>query len=327
MATELTNRGVNRDPQKSPELRGKLTGHRRQVSPYLALLPAVIAITLVQIGPMLIGVVMSLLQLNQFTIGNWLHAPFTGLQNFVLALNVGEPIGRELFVSLGVTCAYTVIVVGLSWVLGMAGAVFLSDNFRGRGILRGLFLLPYAIPAYVGVMIWTFMFQPNGSVNTLLGNDLHLIAPGTFWLAGVRAFMAIAITATWRTWPFAFLMFLAGLQAIPEELYEAARVDGTTRWQEFWFITLPSVKSVSQLLILITGFWTFTDFTTPFVMFSTTPPTAARLMSLQIYIDSFVNLNFGLGAAMSVVMIAFLVVIAMLYIRLLRVRVGELPNG
>ncbi len=326
MATKLKTSQIRPRDTGQPGAPPKLE-RRRQTSPYLALLPAVIAITLVQIGPMLIGVVMSFLQLNQFTIGNWIHAPFAGFQNFGLTLNISQPIGRELLVSLGITSAYTILVVGLSWVLGMAGAVFLSDKFRGGGLLRGLFLLPYAVPAYVGVLVWTFMFQPNGSINTLLGQDLHLVAPGTFWLAGFRAFVAIVVTATWRTWPFAFLMFLAGLQAIPEELYEAARVDGTTRWQEFWAITLPSVRSVSQLLILITGFWTFTDFTTPFIMFSTTPPTAARLMSLQIYIDSFVDLNFGLGAAMSVIMIAFLVVIAFFYIRLLRVRVGELPNG
>ncbi|GMA63069.1 sugar ABC transporter permease [Alicyclobacillus fastidiosus] len=300
--------------------------HRR-ILPYLALLPAVIAIAFVQVIPTFFGVIISMLKLTQFTIGNWIQAPFAALQNFWLAVNVGQPIGRELFVSLGVTCAYTVVVVGVSWILGMAAAVFLTDQFRGRGWLRSLFILPYALPAYVGVMVWTFMFQPNGSVNSLLGKDLHLISPGTFWLAGIRAFVAIAITAIWRTWPFAFLMLLAGMQDIPQELYEAARVDGASRWKEFWGITLPSVRNVSLLLVLITGFWTFTDFTTPFVMFSTSPPVAARLMSLQIYVDSFVNLNFGLGAAMSVIMVLFLLIIATVYIRVFRMRIGEMHNG
>lgn len=110
------------------------------------------------------------------------------------------------------------------------------------------------------------------------------------------------------------------------EIYEAARVDGATRWREFRHITLPAIRSVSQLLVLITGLWTFNDFTTPLVMFNTAPPSAANLISLQIYINSFVDLNFGLGAAMSVVMIAVLVVAAFLYIRLLHMNVGEVPN-
>lgn len=300
---------------------------RKHVLPYLALLPAAIAIALVQVIPTIFGFVISFLKLTQFTIGNWTRAPFAALDNFWLSVNVGQPIGRGLFISLGVTCAYTVVVVGVSWILGMAAAVFLTDKFRGRGWLRSLFLLPYALPAYVGVMIWTFMFQPNGSVNSLLGRDLHLIAPNTFWLAGVRAFFAIAITAIWRTWPFAFLMLLAGLQDIPQELYEAARVDGAKRWQEFWGITLPSVRNVSLLLVLITGFWTFTDFTTPFVMFSSSPPIAAKLMSLQIYVDSFVNLNFGLGGAMSVIMVLFLLIVGAIFLRVFRLRIGEMKNG
>jgi multiple sugar transport system permease protein len=175
-------------------------------------------------------------------------------------------------------------------------------------------------------MVWTFMFQPNGSVNTLLGTDLHLVPAHAFWFAGIKAFSAIAVTDIWRTWPFAFLMLLAGLQSVPTEVYEAARVDGATRWQEFRRITLPSIRSVSQLLVLITGLWTFNDFTTPFVMFSTSPPTAANLISLQIYVNSFVDLNFGLGAAMSLIMIVLLVIAAFLYIRLLHVSVGEVPN-
>ncbi len=319
---KLANTGSGPDPAKTPAARRS----RRHVQPYLAILPAAIAITLVQVGPMLVGVVIGFFRLTQFTIGDWIHAPFAGLQNFALAVNAGEPIGRGLWISLGLTSVYTVLVVAISWVMGIAGAVFLSDQFRGRGVLRGLFLLPYAIPAYVGVMIWTFMFQPSGAVNTLLGSDLHLVAANTFWLAGSKAFLAIVVTAVWRTWPFSFLMLLAGLQGVAPELYEAARVDGATRWKEFRHITLPAIRSVSQLLVLITGLWTFNDFTTPFVMFNTAPPAAANLISLQIYVNSFVDLNFGLGSAMSVVMIAVLVVAAFLYIRLLHMHVGEVPN-
>ncbi|PSR22704.1 MAG: ABC transporter permease [Sulfobacillus acidophilus] len=293
----------------------------------MALLPALIAMTLVQIGPMLVGVVMAFFRLTQFTIGNWLEAPFAGLQNITLAVNPTEPIGREFWGSMGLTALYTVLVVGIAWVFGMAGAVFLSDQFRGRGLLRSLFILPYAIPAYAGVMIWTFMFQSNGAINTLLGRDLHLLSSQTFWLSGAKAFGAILVAGVWQMWPFAFLMLLAGIQGVPGELYEAARVDGATRWTEFRDITLPVTRDVSRVLVLITGLWTFNNFTTPYVMFGNAPPASTNLVSLQIYINSFVDLNFGLGAAMAVIMIAILVIIALLYIRLLRLNVGEVPNG
>jgi multiple sugar transport system permease protein len=193
--------------------------------------------------------------------------------------------------------------------------------------LRSLFILPYAIPAYVGVMVWTFMFQPTGAINTLLGTDLHWVAPHTFWLSGLKAFFAILVAGVWQLWPFAFLMLLAGIQGIPPELYEAARVDGATRWEEFRWVTLPVTRNVSRVLVLITGLWTFNNFTTPFVMFGESPPASANLVSLKIYISSFVDLNFGLGAAMAVIMIAILVIAALLYIRLLRLDLGGVPNA
>lgn len=300
---------------------------KRHIIPYFLLLPAVIAVIVVMLGPMFVGVLMSFLRLNQFTIGNWTTAPWAGLANFRIAVNLSEPVARDLLASLGLTAGYTVAVVGISWALGMAGAVFLSDAFRGRAWLRSLFLLPYAVPAYVGVMVWTLMFQQNGAVNTLLGRNLHLISSSTFWLGGSNAFWSMVITSVWRTWPFAFLMLLAGLQAIPREHYEAARVDGATRWQEFRQVTMPSVRQVSLLLILVTGFWTFNDFTTPFIMFSTAPPSGARLMSLEIYINSIVNLNFGLGAAMALIMIILLIIASLVYLRLLNMKVGDVANA
>lgn len=314
----IDGNGGTRGP-KAPGRRRR----RRHLLPYLLVLPAALAILVVQVGPMVIGAAMSFLRLNEFTIGNWVKAPFAGLENFRIALNFNEPVARGLLDSWGVTCAYTVVVVGVSWVLGMVAAVFLTDDFKLRRWVRSIMIVPYAIPIYIGVSVWTFMFQPSGAINTLLGHDLHLVNDNTFWLVGTSAFWSMAVTAIWRTWPFAFLLLLASLQGIPPELYEAARVDGASAWQEFRRVTLPSVRRVSLLLILVTGFWTFNDFTTPFIMFSTAPPSSASLLSLEIYVNSFVDLNFGLGAAMSLLMIIFVILMAMVYMRALRFKVGD----
>jgi len=166
------------------------------------------------------------------------------------------------------------------------------------------------------------MFLPSGAVNTLLGRDLHLLGAQTFWPAGIRAFLMLVIVSVWGTWPFSFLLMLAGVQGVQPELYEAARVDGATRWQEFRRITLPSVRGVSLLVILVTGFFSFNNFTTPYILFGTSPPTDATLISLQIYVNSFVDLNFGLGEATSLLMIVFLVVVSVVYLKLLHVTPG-----
>jgi multiple sugar transport system permease protein len=283
------------------------------------LLPALIAILAVQVGPMLVGVAMGFLQLTQFTIGHWTTAPFAGLTNFRLAVDVTGPVGKQVLQSFAYTCAYTVCVVLISWVFAVAGSVFLSDNLKGRSLVRSLFLVPYAIPGYIGAVVWLFMFLPTGAVNTLLGRDLHMVGDQTFWLAGGKAFWLLGVASVWATWPFSFLLMLASVQGVQPELYEAARVDGASRWQEFRRITLPSVRGVSLLVILVTGFYAFNNFTTPYIMFGTSPPTQASLISLQIYVNSFVDLNFGLGEATSTLMIVFLIIVSVVYMKVLHV--------
>ncbi len=286
--------------------------------------PAVVAIIFVQIVPMIAAVAMSFLKLNQFTIGNWTHAPFAGLDNYAVVLGSWNVISQALLRSFFVTVGYTIVVVVASCLLGMLAAVFLADKMRGRRVLGSIFMLAFAVPAFCAAILWTFMFQPDGAVNVILGKDLGLIPPDTFWFAGEKAFWAMCVNTLWRTWPFAFLMILPAVQGIPTELVEAARVDGASRWREFRSITLPGVGRIVLLVALIISFWTFNDFTTPFIMFSTAAPEWADVLSLVIYRISFVNLNFGLGSALSLLMVLFLIGFSILYIRLLRVDIGGL---
>ncbi|MGX9898663.1 carbohydrate ABC transporter permease [Arthrobacter sp. SA17] len=123
---------------------------RRSFLPYGLIMPAVILEILIHIGPMILGVWIAFISLNQLNLTNWLNAPFVGLQNFVNGLNPESTIGQAFFSTVGRTMLYTVTVVGFSWILGMAGAVFLSSNFKGRAILRTFFLVPYALPGLRG---------------------------------------------------------------------------------------------------------------------------------------------------------------------------------
>lgn len=288
--------------------------------PYLLIIPALLFELLIHIVPMIFGVVISLFKLNQFYIRNWSNAPFAGLENFKIGLDTNGPIGSSLAHSFLITAAYTVLVVGFSWLLGIAAALLVNAEFRGRGWFRTLFLIPYALPIYVSVIAWQFMLQQdNGAVNTLLVKDLHLLGHAPFWLIGGNAFWSMVITSLWRTWPFAFLVLLAALQNIPAELYDAASVDGASKWRQFRSITLPQIRPVSAVVVLVLFLWTFNDFNTPYILFGQAPPDAADLLSLHIYVNSFVDLNFGLGAAMSTLLLIFLLIVSIIYIRLLRV--------
>jgi multiple sugar transport system permease protein len=288
---------------------------QRASLPYLLLLPAIVFELLVHVVPMLVGIFMSFKRLTQFFIRNWIAAPSVGLDNYHFALNVNGVVGQKLLHSFWTTCAFTVLTVGLSWLIGTGASLLMQDPFRGRGLLRTYFLVPYALPAYTAAITWEFMFQrDNGLVNLLLVNYLHLFKQTPFWLLGANSFWALLITAVWRTWPFAFLVVTAGLQNIPGDLYEAAAIDGAGVWRRIRSITLPQLRSVNQVLILVLFLWNFNDFNTPYVLFGNVPPPQANLLSLQIYDTSFHNWNFGTGSAMSVLQLLFLLLVTAAYL-------------
>jgi multiple sugar transport system permease protein len=291
--------------------------HRtRQWLPYALVGPAILFELLIHIVPMLTGVWISFVQLTKFFIANWGSAPFAGLHNYAVAIDFNQAIGAGLLNSFLVTCAFTVLVVGISWVIGMAAAVALQRPFAGRGVFRTLFLIPYALPLYASIIAWKFMFQQDtGAINHIIVDELHLTSHAPFWLIGNNAFIAVVVVAIWRLWPFAFLMLMAGLQSIPSDVYEASAVDGARPFRQWRSITLPMVRSVNVTLVLVMFLWTFNDFNTPYVLFgSTAQPPAADLISFHIYNASFLTWNFGSGAAMSVLLMLFLLIVTSAYL-------------
>lgn len=308
-------RGRRRSPDGS---RRQRWWQRQDLLPYFLIAPAVLFELIVHIIPMITGAVISFFKLTLYYVHNWTNAPFIGFANYAQGIDPGKPAGAEFWHSFGVTVLYTVIVVAGAWVIGTVAAVCLNIEFRGRRWLRALFLLPYALPLYVGVILWRFMFQKDGAINTLLVDNLHLLGDKPFWLVGSNAFWAMVVTSIWRWWPFAFLIVLAGLQNISGELYEAAAIDGASAWRRFRSITLPQLKSVNMVLVLVLFLWNFNDFNVPYVLFGKSTPDSANVLSVSIYTNAFENWNFGLGSAMSVVMLAALMVIAAIYMRVLR---------
>ncbi|WP_410646153.1 carbohydrate ABC transporter permease [Amycolatopsis sp. cmx-4-54] len=278
--------------------------------PYLLLLPAILLELLVHLIPMIAGLVMSFFKLTQFHIRDFSSAPAAGLDNYKFVLDFDSAVGKSLLGSFWITVLYTVLSVGFCWLFGTSAAVLMQKNFRGRGLLRTLFLVPYALPMYAAVITWSFMFQKDtGLVNDLLGTD-------SFWLIGDNSFWSLVVVSVWRNWPFAFLIVMAGLQNIPGELYEAAAIDGAGWWRQFQAITQPMLRPVNQVLLLVLFLWTFNDFNTPYVLFGASAPKEASLISIHIYQSSFVTWNFGLGSAMSVLLLLFLLLVSTVYLGL-----------
>lgn len=320
---------VKQQERALADVAAQVAGRRRRASlfPYGLVAPASVMELLIHIIPMALGVYIAFLGLSQFTIGDWTRAPFVGLENFRQGLDPDGPIGSQFYGALLRTLAYTVISVGLAWGLGMFAAVMLTSKVKARGFLRTLFLTPYALPQYVGAIAWAFMFnQRDGVINRILVDDLGILDSNPFWLLGGNAFWVTVVVTVWQFWPFAFLMLLAALQNIPDDVYEAAALDGASLWKQFTTITLPMIRQANVVMLLILSLWIFNQFNIPYVLFGPASPPEATLISPLIYEQSFNYWNFGVGGAMSVLLLVALVIVSMIYIRLVMPKGKGLHN-
>jgi multiple sugar transport system permease protein len=172
------------------------------------------------------------------------------------------------------------------------------------------------VPIFAGIIAWKFMFQQQtGVVNQILVS-LHLVSAANepFWLIGSNAFWSVAIVTIWHTWPFAFLMLMAGLQTINDDLYEASALDGARPFRQWRSITLPELGGVNRVLVLVLFLWTFNDFNDPAILFGEGQPPSGDLISFHIYNNSFSTLNYSFGAAMSTLLLVFLLIVSTAYL-------------
>lgn len=268
--------------------------------------------------PLLIAIYISFLNLDQYTLRSWLSAPWVGLANYITSLTAGNVVGASALTSLGVSLAFSLLTTLFITPIGILAALTVNTPYRGRALVRALYLLPYVIPTFVIALIWRMMFlNGTGLVDRVLA-ALHLASLNTYWLLGPNSFWAMVIADTWASWPFIYMMVLAGLQSIPHDLYEAAEVDGATAWQKLVQIVLPRLRPLLGLALLLSTLNHFNNFTLPFVMFGTPPPVQADVLPLNIYVTSFQLFSFGLGGAMAILTLIIMLIPGILYIRALR---------
>jgi multiple sugar transport system permease protein len=215
--------------------------------------------------------------------------------------------------------------VSLQFLGGFAAALLLHQTFRGRAIVRTLTLLPWIIPGVVVALIWEYLYQPNyGALNDLL-TRVGLMRDKVAWLSDpALAMPAVIATNVWRGVPFFAIMLLAGLQAIPDELYEAARVDCAGVLERFWHITLPMLRPIIVVATATRIIWTFNYADLIFVMTSGGPVNATQITSTYTLLQAYSNLDFGYAATLSVALLVIMLAFTTLYLRVTR---GVEPVG
>lgn len=234
---------------------------------------------------------------------------FVGLKNYLFLLQ--DPDFRQ---ALWNTLKFTVVSVSLETALGLAIALVLHSNFRGRGLVRTAILIPWAIPTVVSAKMWQWMLHDVYGIVNILGVKLGLLSQKVAFLARPELLLpSIIAVDVWKTTPFMALLLLAGLQLIPEELYEAASLDGATPWQQFWTITLPLLTPALVVALIFRTLDALRVFDVIFVMSGVNPATRSlAVYNRQVLID-FQDL--GYGSAISVAILVLIFAFVILYLR------------
>jgi multiple sugar transport system permease protein len=265
--------------------------------------PAVVILAIVYAYPIGRAFWLSLFTENLAT---HLEPVFNGLGNYErMALD-----GR-FWRSIGNTTVFTVVSLIVELILGMAIALVLDQTFRGRGAVRTIAILPWALPTALIALAWRWIFSGEFGVwNDILLNGLHLIDQPINWLGNPTWAMVCVIAAdAWKTTSFVSILLLAGLQAIPQDLYEAHAMDGATPWQSFWQITIPLLMPQILIAMLFRFAQAFGVFDLIAVMTGGGPGGATEMVSLYIYATVMRYLDFGYGAALVVVTFMILIVV------------------
>jgi multiple sugar transport system permease protein len=272
--------------------------------PYFLLLPSIILVLGVIAYPMVTGFFYS------FTNGSLLKpGHLVGLDNYA-KLIVSSDFRGALWFSLIFAC----FNVAVCYAIGLGLALLLNEDVPGRAFFRVALLLPWVVPSIVSIVSWRWMIADErallNQVITAFGGRPVYFLSNAGW--AITAVIAIKI---WRSFPFMMLSLLAALQAIDRALYEAAAIDGATRWQAFRLITLPQLKNISIVLALLMTIWTVNDFDTPWLLTQGGPASATENLVLLAYRYTFGRNNVGLGAAVSFITLAILTVLVVFLLR------------
>ncbi len=283
---------------------------REQLAGYLTIFPAFFLILALTLYPVAYSIWLSLLEKHSF----FPQERFVGLENYFYLCK--DP---EFWSSLWLGTVYSIWTIFFQVVLGVAAALILNETFLGRGLVRGIVLFPYMIPTIVAVILWKWLLNDTYGVVNYWTLALGIVKDPISWLGADHIMLSTIIMSIWQFFPFVLLSILARLQTIPPELYEAAKVDGASAIRRFVHITLPQIRGILFVVILLRSIWMFTKFDTVWLMgegagagrFIRTLPVYAYMRTLTYY-------QAGLGAALAVIMFAILVVTTVIYFGLFR---------
>lgn len=278
---------------------------RKTARDYLYVLPAMLIVGLVVFFPLLYTFYMSF---GEKILGQEIKV--FGFQNYRQIIAQGR-----FLPSLARSLVFTLTAVFAKLIIGLSLALILHRSFRGRNLFRAYFFIPWTIPWFTTGILFLWLFRLTGGMNTMLQ---RAGLPIVFWFGPNLALFSGIIANVWKGFPFFMVSLLAGLQTIPKELYEAAQVDGASPWQQFVWITLPSLRNVILIVCTLSFLWTFGLFELLYIMTGGGPGDASKVLPLLVYETGISRYEFGNGAAMAVLTVPLILFLVMVLNRLMR---------
>jgi multiple sugar transport system permease protein len=280
---------------------------REQLTGLALMAPTLILFLMLIAYPLAQSIILSLHSVSTLT----LRQRYVGLDHYATLLQ-----DAEFWTSFVNTVIWTASALVLQLVLGIAVALMLHQSFFGRALARGFVLFPYLLPTAVAVLVWRWLFNDlYGFFNYAL-TALGVIDRPIAWLARMPdAMISVILVGTWKFFPFVVIAVLARLQSIPLELYEAARVDGAGAWARLRYVTLPQLRGVLIVVVLLRSIWDFKEFDLIYLLTGGGPGTGTQTLPLLVYREAFGLLNIGRGAAVAVIMLLFMLIFFFAYAR------------
>lgn len=265
----------------------------------LALLaPSIILLVVLVLFPMVSNIQISFYDMP---LNPNLESVFIGLENYIGIIK--DP---EFYKSLGLTLAYTVLVVIGSTVLGLVVAIMFNREFKFRKTVRSLIILSYVTPSISLIFAWKYMFNNGyGIINHLLVDKLAILENAPLWFdQPASSFLLVVLFAIWRYYPYAFISFLAILQTVDKSLYEAADMDGANAWEKFKIVTLPSIMPVLATVVVLRSIWMFYMFTDVYLLTN-----KVNILGVYLYQTAFAYNDLGKAAAISIILFLIIAVV------------------
>jgi len=287
---------------------------RTRFLPYLLLAPALLLLATFKLYPVLKAFYLSTLRYN---LADPLNQGFIGLANFKHIL-IGEGSGR-FWHAISISGVWVAGSVTAQFAIGLTLALILNQRFKGRGFFRALVLCPWAISGVIVSFIWGWMLHGQvGLINDVL-LKLHVVREPIGWLSRPwTAMLSVIMANAWRGSAFFAVTLLAALQSVPDELHEAASIDGASRLGRFRFVTLPVIKDMIVITTTLRCIWTFNNVDLIFVMTRGGPVDSTKTLAVYIFTTFLDSLKMGYGSALAVVLFFVLLLFTVVYLKLTR---------